>query len=228
MHIIAVAGRKGGSGKSTLAVHLAAELVTRGDAVILVDCDQQGSATHWAEPGHLPMPVEHMPLEHGGDVGKWSRAIRGLRANYLLLDSPPHLDAALGGIIGLSDLAIVPCGPSGLDLLATAETVSLIREIRTARGGLRPLVLLVPNRVDRRTASGRELTKALRAMGEQVAGEIGARTAFSDAFNAGLWVGRYAPGSVAHKEMRSFAKEVLSCLALEESGDGKKNRAVGA
>jgi chromosome partitioning protein len=153
---------------------------------------------------------------------------RVISASYVVLESPPHLDAALGGIIGLADLAIVPCGPSGLDLLATAETVSLIREIRAARGDGKPRILLVPNRIDRRTGSGRELRKALKDIGEPVAGEIGARTAFSDAFNAGLWVGKYAPGSVASVEMRSFAKNVLAYLSLEESGDEKKNRAVGA
>jgi chromosome partitioning protein len=47
MHVIGVAGRKGGSGKSTLAVHLAAELATKGHSVVLVDCDQQASASSY-------------------------------------------------------------------------------------------------------------------------------------------------------------------------------------
>lgn len=228
MQIIGVAGRKGGSGKSTLAVHLAAELSTRGHSVVLVDCDQQASATHWAEPGLLPMPVKHMPVQEGADVARWSKAIREIGASFIVLDSPPHLDAALGGIIGLSDLAVVPCGPSGLDLVATAETVSLIREIRAARGDGKPRILLVPNRVDRRTASSRELPRALQEMGESVAGEVGARTGFSDAFNAGVWVGKYAPRSAAHIEMRALADEVLAYLSLEESRYGKKKRAIGA
>lgn len=228
MQVIGVAGRKGGSGKTTLAVHLAAELASRRRSVVLVDCDQQASASHWAEPEKLPMPVHHMPLELGGNVARWSKAIRSLDVAYVVLDSPPHLDAALGGIIGLADLAVVPCGPSGLDLVATAETVSLIRDIRAARGDGKPRVILVPNRVDRRTGSGRELSKELHDMGEQVAGEIGARTAFSDAFNAGVWVGKYAPGSAAHQEMQSFADEVLAYLGLEESRHGKKKRAVRA
>jgi hypothetical protein len=65
-------------------------------------------------------------------------------------------------------------------------------------------------------------------MGEPVSGEIGARTAFSDAFNAGVWVGKYAPGSPAHLEMQAFADEVLAYLTLEESRHGKKKRAIGA
>ena len=233
--VIGVCGRKGGSGKTTVAVHLAAEIATRikarGGTVVLVDCDQQGSATYWSEPGNLPMAVQHMPLESEAQVGEWSRAIRAIQAEVIVLDSPPHLDAALGGVIGLSDVAVVPCGPSGLDLMATAETVGLIREIREARGEGKPKVVLVPNRTDHRTASGRELTGALTDIGELVAPEIRARTAFSDAFNEGQWVGGYAPGSPAHEEMRELTVFVLRQLPQKVKGkahEQQKSRAQGA
>lgn len=207
--IIGVCGRKGGSGKTTIAVHLAADLATRGTSVVLVDCDVQGSATYWAEPGKLPMEVRHMPLERDDQVAEWSEGIRNLKAEAIILDSPPHLNAALGGVIGLSDLAVVPCGPSGLDLIATGETVGLIQEIREARRNGKPSIVLVPNRTDQRTASGRELSTALAAMGQPVGPEIRSRTAFSDAFNSGVWVGEYAPNSKAHEEMRNLCAFVL-------------------
>ncbi len=151
MPVIGVIGRKGGSGKTTIAVHLAAVFATQGKNVAVVDADTQGSATYWAEPGHLPMPVVHRPLEHAREMQAWSRAVRGIDADLLVLDSPPHLNEALGGVIGLSDVALVPCGPSGLDLIATAEAVGLVRQVRDERGDGRPHILLVPNRVDRRT-----------------------------------------------------------------------------
>ena len=212
MKIIGVCGRKGGSGKTTTAVHLAAELTTRGKRVVLVDCDGQGSATYWAEPGNLPMPVEHMPLETEKQVHAWSESIRALKADFIVLDSPPHLNEALGGVIGLSDLAVIPCGPSGLDLIATGETVSLVREIRAARGGKLPGIALVPNRADRRTGSGRELSDALADLKEPIAPVIGSRTAFSDAFNNGDWVGAFAPNSTAHSETKALADFVIKQL----------------
>ena len=212
MAIIGVCGRKGGSGKTTVAVHLAAELTARGMSVILVDCDTQASANHWATPGHLPMPVEHRPLESVDEIADWSGEIRSLRADIVVLDSPPHLNAALGGVIGISDLALVPCGPSGLDLMATAETVGLIREIRTARKDRKPAIVLVPNRVDVRTATGRELRGALDDIGETVAPELRSRMAFSDAFNAGQWVGTYARNSAAHEEIHDLVDFVLKKL----------------
>lgn len=225
MQIVGVCGRKGGSGKTTVAIHFAAECVGRGLEVVLIDCDVQGSATYWADPGKLPMPVRHMPLESGRGLDKWSREIRAIKADLIVLDSPPHLNEALGGVIGLCDIALLPCGPSGLDLIATGETVGLIREIRAKRDDGKPQIILVPNRTDQRTASGRELSQALAAMGEQVAPEVRQRTAFCDAFNAGEWVGGYAPGSPAHAEMRKLADFVLKHMgATRDDTKGRIKR----
>jgi chromosome partitioning protein len=212
MKIVGVCGRKGGSGKTTTAVHLAAELTTRGLSTVLVDCDTQGSAKHWSGPGRLPMKVEHRPLEPGQDISRWSAGIRAIDATHLILDSPPHLDAALGGVIGLSDVALIPCGPSGLDLIATAETVALVRQIRTARGDGHPHITMIPNRVDVRTASGRQLEGALKDLGEDVGPSLHNRTAFADAFNLGVWVGEYAPDSIAHHEVQQLADHVITLL----------------
>ena len=212
MPVIGVIGRKGGSGKTTIAVHLAAVFATQGKNVALVDADTQGSASYWAEPGHLPMQVVHRPLEHDREILAWSIAVRGIDADLLVLDAPPHLNEALGGVIGLSDFALVPCGPSGLDLFVTAEAVGLVRQVRDERGDGRPHILLVPNRVDRRTTSGRDLTVALKDLGEPVGPAVGARTAFSDAFNVGQWVGAYAPQSPAHKEFQALTRRVETIL----------------
>ena len=215
MQIIGVVARKGGAGKTTTAVHLAGELTARRKSVELVDCDMQGSAVHWAELGNLPFPVHRMPVEKEADVAGWSARIRSLPSDLVVLDAPPHLDAALGAVIGLSDVVAIPCGPTGLDLVATAETVGLVREIRTRRGSAAPRILLVPNRVDRRTASGQELQSALRDLGEVVAPPLGYRMAFADSFNAGQWVGVYAPNSFAHVEVAALADVVLKALKVK-------------
>ncbi len=212
MPVIGVIGRKGGCGKTTIAVHLAAELATSKRTVAVVDADTQGSATYWSEPGNLPVPVLHYPLEHAREIHAWSRRVRDVDADIVVLDAPPHLNEALGGVIGLSDLAVIPCAPSGLDLIATAETVGLVREIRDERGGDRPHILLVPTKVDRRTVSGRDLAGALKELGEAVGPDVGQRTAFSDAFNAGQWVGAYAPHSRAHQDIVGLATRVRSMV----------------
>lgn len=193
----------------------------RGNRVAIVDADPQRSAAVWAEPGRLPMSVVEIPLgveraatddEERLLAREWSAAVRGVAADVVIVDSPPHLRSAIGAVIGMCDLVVIPCGPSGLDIAATAETVALVREIRAARRSSKPAALLIPNRVDRRTAAGRELPGELADMGEPTAPAVCYRTAFSDAFNDGLWVGSIAPNSPAHREMQALAVAVVNAV----------------
>jgi chromosome partitioning protein len=57
---------------------------------------------------------------------------------------------------------------SGADLQATNRTIDLIREAARDAGDGRPAALLVPSRVDRRTAAGAEIEAALHDYGEPV------------------------------------------------------------
>lgn len=210
--VIGVCGRKGGSGKTTVAVHIAAEMSSRGRKVALVDTDPQGSARHWAEPGELPMPVIHKPIQDNREIRAWSRALREIQADILVIDSAPHLDTGMGATVGLSDVVALPCGPSGLDLLALGETLGLVRQIREARGDGGPEITIVPTRVDSRTVSGRQLVDALRDLGETVAPTLHHRTALADAFNVGGWVGSFAPHSDAHEEIRVLTDHILKLI----------------
>lgn len=49
MKVIGVLNQKGGVGKTTISVNLASELARRGNKVLLVDADPQGSALDWSE-----------------------------------------------------------------------------------------------------------------------------------------------------------------------------------
>ena len=47
--IVALLNQKGGVGKTTLATHIAGELAMRGQHVVLLDADPQGSALDWTQ-----------------------------------------------------------------------------------------------------------------------------------------------------------------------------------
>ena len=204
--IIAVVGRKGGIGKTTVSVHLAGELAARGRRAALIDADPQGSAAQWAAPGKLPLPVEHLPVSVD-KLKPWVERMRRVEADVVILDCPPHLDAALGAAVGLADLAILPCGPSGLDMMAMGEVLAVVRQARQHRHG-KPAVMIVPNRVDRRTAEGRELVDELEKLGEPVGPSLAYRSAFVRAFNTGDTVGAFAPGSAADSEVKALADAI--------------------
>jgi chromosome partitioning protein len=206
-YVIAVGNLKGGVGKSTIAVNLACELASKRVKVALVDADAQGTTAHYASFGFLPLTWEHYPVDDS-KVERWIQHVLAVDSDFLVIDAPPHVGAVTQAIIGISDLAIVPCTPSSADLVATLPTIELVRKVRSARADKGPRCLLIPSRVDRRTIAGREIDQALASFGEPIGPAIHQRTGFIDAFSAGRWIGDYAPDSDAHSDIRALAKRV--------------------
>lgn len=204
--VVAVGTLKGGTGKTTLAVNVAAALAARHRAVILIDADAQGTAAHWCGLGALPVRCEAMPLEYQAGAERWAARVTALRASaeLLVIDCPPHVGIGSSAAFLVADLVLVPVGASGADLLATQRTLELVHEAQQVRRDSRPGCLLVPSRIDRRTAAGREIEAALKPYGETIGPAIGQRAAFVDAFTTGQWVGAYAPDSKAHEEITAL------------------------
>jgi chromosome partitioning protein len=191
MKILAVSNLKGGCGKTTLAVNLAC--LAGGDRrVALVDADSQASAADWLTDAPVQLLRAPLDADSAGDVTGWMRQIRALTVDLVVIDCPPHLSAVTGAALGLADLVLVPCGPSASDVRATARTVDLIRQARQARGENLPACLIVPNRIDRRSSTGKGIALALAAMNEPVGPALIARQAHADATGSGMWVGDYA------------------------------------
>jgi chromosome partitioning protein len=212
--IIAVCNLKGGVGKTTLAVSLACALPGK---VALIDADPQASAAAWASGGKLPVEVAALPLtaDGGRATEAWLSRVLALcqGAGIVVLDLPPALGATTAAALTIAALAIFPATPSAIDLRATRTALGLLRQARQIRGDGKPAALLVPSRVDRRTAAGREIEGALSDMGEPVAPAVAQRAAHADAFTSGQWIGDFAPRSAGHVEIQAVAAVVKRILA---------------
>lgn len=88
----------------------------------------------------------------------------------------------------------------------------LVSRARTARKGRTPACLLIPSRVDRRTAAGREITDALQQFGEPIGSSLHQRAALADSFNSGQWIGDYATDGPAHQDVMTLAATVRKAL----------------
>jgi chromosome partitioning protein len=213
--LIAVGNLKGGTGKSTIAVNLACALVGADRSVALVDADPQGTATDWHAGGGLPVLVETLPLGSQREAQRWVARVLALKAgtDYVVVDLPPQVGSGIASALLLADLMLVPVSPSGADLRATGRALDLLRRARAVRGGARPAAMLVPSRVDRRTVIGQRAHHTLARFGLHVGPQICQRSAHVGAFAAGAWVGAFAPGSPAHREVRVLKDRVEEALA---------------
>lgn len=194
--IITVCNLKGGVGKTCIAVNLAAAL-----GAVLVDSDFQASASEWNAVKTLFLPLEEEKYSK-----EWIARVKRI-SPPVVIDTPPHIGFATQAALLISDIALIPLGASMSDFRATQKVIDLLKHAQGLRSG-KPEALLIPSRIDRRTASGREIEEALKVFGLPVGPVICLRSAFADSTAAGVWVGEYAPGSKAHEEILKLVKVV--------------------
>ena len=205
--VITVAQQKGGAGKTMLAANLACALPA-DKSVALLDIDPQHSLARWHAlrmargDGVRPIVMS--------DVAGWRLAgeLERLRKahDFVLIDSPPHIDADARRAIRGADLVVVPLQPSPPDLWAAEGTLKLAAEEK------RPSCLVL-NRVP---AAGRlrdTMAAELKTQGLVVLpATLGNRTAFAQAFAEGLGVTEAAPRSAAATEMRALLAALLAIV----------------
>lgn len=214
MKIITLASTKGGVGKTTIALNLAAELVRRGYKVVLLDADPAGHAAAIAGSAFgFETRVHPLESDDPSAARAWGNAVRMIEADFVVLDAEGKRGPSFAASIVNADLAIVPAGASILDYRGAQETVSVIRKRRMGAGNGRPEILIVPSRVDRRTAAGREVAGALTRLTEPVSGPISSRSIVVDSLSASEPV---PPDSPSGDEFAALADAALVRLGVKE------------
>ena len=201
--IISVMNQKGGVGKTTVAVNLCGALHTLNAPTMLVDTDPQASAREWsAASDKKSFPV--IGIDRGGLEKQLSQFHSDYA--YIVMDTPSRLDRQLGEIVALSDIVIVPIGPSAFDYWATCELLCILSQ----RQKLAPLqAFVVINGADNRSTLHIELQTALHDSPVPVlGGRIGQRTAYRHSAAKGLTVFD-SNNDAAKTEMKKIVLETI-------------------
>jgi chromosome partitioning protein len=194
--MIALTNSKGGVGKSTVAVHLAAWSHERGWRTALVDADAQGASSRWL---HEASPdIEVFRLQTSDEILDQVPSL-AIQFDVLVLDGPAGLSEVTRAILLLAHLALLPCGPSVLDLRAVYEAIRVVRQAQGVRGGP-PQAVLVPNKLQVQYRLTQELLGTVQSLGVPVAGGLRLRQAFADAAGQGTLVWRLGPRAAAATE----------------------------
>ena len=204
--IVALLNQKGGVGKTTLATHIAGELAMRGQHVILLDADPQGSSLDWTQRRSqqgLPRLFSAVGLARE-TLHQEAPELAG-RADHVVIDGPPRIAALARSALLAAERVLIPVQPSPYDLWASAEMVALIREAQVFRPALRAAFVI--NRRVSTTVIGREARKALAD--QPLPAEVHQRIVFADSVAAGRLARETAPDSAAAREITALVDELL-------------------
>jgi len=204
--IIGIVNQKGGTGKTTLAINLADAFARHAQRVLLVDADPQASVNRWhMVKNNARFDINTLRNEDLPNVVKTA----AVHYDRIFVDTPPSVCEITEAIICLSDLVIVPIGPSPLDIWSSKDIVNMVRKARTAGRDFNVNLLIY------RTIVGTRLSKAARStlqgFGIALFGtQISQRVAFIESMIAGQSVLEYAPESAAAREIESLRREITS------------------
>ena len=204
--VFTIAQQKGGAGKSSLAAHLAVAWAHKKKSVALIDIDPQQSLAAWYAAREAKLGEDETGLTFEAVTGwRAARTVEKLASEHdiVIIDSPPHADTDARVAVRAADLVIVPVQPSPLDVWATVPTLELAEKEKSTP-------LLVLNRVPPRANLTAQMITKLGGYKVRVAkSTIGNRVAYPDSMVTGRTALETKSSSVAAKEIRALAAELL-------------------
>lgn len=194
--VFTVGGIKGGTGKTTIATNLAVWLSQRGADILLVDADEQESAsdfTAWREETRKGQLGYTLVQLNGPTV---RRQIEQLRPKYdhIIIDTGGRDTASQRAALFVSDAYLIPFAPRSYEIWTLSKVQALLSEIQASRST--PLqVYSFLNKADTRGVDNNEATEVLRENEELnfVDYPVINRKAFATAASKGLSVFEMVP-----------------------------------
>jgi chromosome partitioning protein len=193
--IVIAGGIKGGSGKTTIATNLAIMRAAQGRDVLLVDADDQETATDFT----------NLRNERAGELARYTgiKLTGAAVRTEILRVAPKYQDIIIdtGGrdttsqraALSIADVVLVPFVPRSFDVWTLEKVGELVTEMRQANSALRAFTFI--NRADPRGADNDEAGEALRDSEalQFLDLPLGARKAFGNAASQGLAVTELKP-----------------------------------
>jgi chromosome partitioning protein len=217
--ILVCGGIKGGSGKTTIATNLAAMRAGAGKDVLLVDTDEQESATIFTairKRDQTDRPQYTSIILREGNLRS---EIERMRTKYddVIVDTGGRDTRAQRASLSVADVLLLPFSPRSLDIWTIENVEKLLQDIRAINPELRAVSFL--NRADSYGADNEDSREILSEVtGIEFCGvTIVNRKAFGKAVSVGLSV-----TELTNPDRKAIAEivELYEYLFLRQSGIG--------
>ncbi len=181
--IVVVGGIKGGSGKTTVATHLAILSANVGKDVLLIDADDQESASDFTilrnecrEDG-----AGYTSIKLTGPAVRTETLRLATKYDHIIIDTGGRDTTSQRAALSVSNVLLVPFIPRSFDVWTLGKVSALVEEMRSVNPDLKACTFI--NRADPRgqdNSEAAELLKETEAL-TFLATPLGSRKAFSNA-----------------------------------------------
>ena len=203
-YIVSITQTKGGATKTTTSVNLLGSLIELGHKVILCDMDKdKPDALFWSDLGNTLNDFV-IPLYEDNPKPLLNKLKN--EYDFILIDTPPNMQAASLKATILSDFVIIPCSVSELDKNALKQAAS------SAIMANKPYSFLA-SRVTKNTLSSKDLLSQLTETGNYFNSSITNSVDMIECQKLGQWVGQYKPQCQNHLQYKELTKELLNKLS---------------
>ncbi len=141
--IILVGGEKGGTGKSTIATNLAAVHSILGQDVLLLDTDNQATATYWAITRDENEKLTRVPcLRKTGNKIHRELGDLSLKFQTIIIDAGGQDSVELRSSMLAADKFYMPIRPSQFDVWTVEKIDQMVEEAHIYNDGLQAFAFL--------------------------------------------------------------------------------------
>lgn len=212
--IILVGGEKGGTGKTTIATNLAALRAREGRDVLLVDTDQQGSASDWAcardDAGVTPRVASVQKFGKG-----LARELLDLSNRYqdIIIDAGGRDSFELRAAMTVAEVLVAPVQASHFDLWTLRRLDELVRQAQGFNEKLKTLIVISRAPTNPSVTDAEDAAELVADFENFLLAKstVRDRTVFRRAAGSGLGVVEFEPiNEKASCEVEALYKEVFA------------------
>ena len=216
--ILVTGGTKGGSGKTTVATNLAIMRAAQGREVLLIDADDQETASDFTVLRNEMMggKAGYTSIKLTGAAVRTETLLLAKKYDDIIIDAGGRDTVSQRAALTVADILLVPFVPRSFDIWTIEKISSLIKEVQPVNPNLKGFTFL--NRADAAGPDNADAAKELEEV-EDLAfldTPLGYRKAFGKAAAQGLAVTELKPAD------EKAAQEVEELFQAVFEGSSRK------